>query len=86
MAENNKTYEMVDHPKHYNNYSFEVIDMMVRIYGKEKMADFCEINALKYRLRMGTKPGNSIEQDLKKEQWYLDKARELRSLDKQQED
>jgi hypothetical protein len=29
-------------------------------------------------MRMGTKPDNSIEQDLKKEQWYLNKAKELR--------
>jgi hypothetical protein len=25
-------YEHVNHPKHYNNYSVEVIDMMVSIY------------------------------------------------------
>lgn len=51
---------------------------MVRVFGKEKVADFCEINAFKYRMRMGTKPDNSIEQDLKKEEWYLNKAKELR--------
>ena len=71
-------YEMVDSPTHYNTYSVETIDMMVRVFGKEKVADFCEINAFKYRMRMGTKPDNSIEQDLKKEQWYLNKAKELR--------
>lgn len=71
-------YEMVNHPSHYNNYSKEVIDMMVAIYGKENTALFCEMNAFKYRMRMGTKPNNSIEQDLKKEKWYLDKAKELR--------
>lgn len=26
-------YEMVDHPTHYNNYSVECVDMMVRIFG-----------------------------------------------------
>ena len=52
--------------------------MMVSIWGKEKVADWCEITAFKYRMRMGTKPDNSIEQDLKKEQWYLNKAKELR--------
>lgn len=51
---------------------------MVSIWGKEKVADWCEITAFKYRMRMGTKPNNSIEQDLKKEQWYLNKAKELR--------
>ena len=36
------------------------------------------MTALKYRMRMGTKPDNSIEQDLAKERWYLNKAQELR--------
>ena len=71
-------YENVEHPRHYNHYSSETIDMMVSIWGKEKVADWCEITAFKYRMRMGTKPNNSIEQDLKKEQWYLNKAKELR--------
>ena len=72
-------YEHVEHPSHYNTYPMETISMMVSIWGKEKVADFCEINAFKYRMRMGTKPFNSIEQDLKKEQWYLNKAKELRN-------
>jgi len=33
--------EKVDHPKHYNQYPIEVIDMMVSIWGKEKAIDFC---------------------------------------------
>lgn len=70
--------EQVNHPNHYNNYSVEVIDMMIRIYGKEKVADWCELNAFKYRLRMGNKENNPIEQDLAKERWYLNKAKELR--------
>lgn len=70
-------YEMVNHPKHYNNYSSEVIDMIEKIWGIEKAIDWCEITAFKYRMRVGTKPGNSTEQDLKKESWYLDKRGEL---------
>jgi hypothetical protein len=72
-------YEHVEHPSHYNTYPTETIDMMVAIWGKEKVADWCEITAFKYRMRMGTKPDNAIEQDLKKEQWYLNKAKELRN-------
>ena len=72
-------YEHVEHPSHYNHYSSETIAMMVAIWGKERVADWCEITAFKYRMRMGTKPDNSIEQDLKKEQWYLNKAKELRN-------
>lgn len=71
-------YENVNHPSHYNNYSKEVIDMMENIWGIENLITFCEMNAFKYRMRMGTKPDNSIEQDLKKEKWYLNKAKELK--------
>ena len=75
----NKLYEHVNHPSHYNNYSVEVIDMMESIYGTEAMAKWCEMTAFKYRMRMGTKPDNSIEQDLKKERWYLDKYEEFKT-------
>lgn len=71
-------YEMVDHPTHYNQYDIEVIDMIIRIWGPEIAALWCDITAFKYRMRMGTKPDNSIEQDIKKEQWYLNKSKEIR--------
>ena len=72
-------YEMVNHPSHYNQYDIEVIDMIIKIWGPEAAALWCEITAFKYRMRMGTKPDNSIEQDIKKEQWYLNKAKEIRA-------
>ena len=71
-------YEMVDHPTHYNQYDIEVIDMIIKIWGPEAAALWCDITAFKYRMRMGTKPDNSIEQDIKKEQWYLKKSKEIR--------
>ena len=77
-CEGDGSYEMVNHPTHYNNYPIEVIDMMVGIWGQENVALWCDITAFKYRMRMGTKPENSIEQDLEKEAWYLNKAKELR--------
>ena len=70
-------YENVNHPKHYNNYDIEVIDMMIKIFGIVPTYFFCKLNAFKYRMRMGTKPDNKMEQDFKKEQWYLDKKNEL---------
>lgn len=73
-----KDYEMVNNPKHYNNYTIEVIDMMRKIWGDEATALWCEMTAFKYRMRVGTKPDNPIEQDLSKEEWYLSKAKELR--------
>ena len=72
-------YEMVNHPSHYNQYDIEVIDMIIKIWGPEAAALWCDITAFKYRMRMGTKPNNSIEQDIKKEQWYLNKAKEIRA-------
>jgi hypothetical protein len=71
-----KRYDHIN-PDHYRNYPIEVIDMMSAIWGKSATATFCEMNAFKYRMRMGAKPENSIEQDLKKELWYLNKAKEL---------
>lgn len=72
-------YEEVNHPQHYNNYDVEVIDMMERIFGKEETSIFCKLNAFKYRMRAGTKPNQSAEKDLNKEQWYLNKKKELES-------
>lgn len=77
LNSNPVTYEMVNHPTHYNNYDKEVIDMIESIWGTYLAKMWCYITAFKYRMRMGTKPGNSIDQDLKKEKWYLEKASEL---------
>lgn len=71
--------ELVNHPSHYNHYPIEVIDMMMSIWGKEDTIKFCLMNAFKYRMRLGLK--DNIEQDLKKEQWYLNKANELSTLE-----
>ena len=76
--QNNK-YEMVNSPDHYNLYSVECIDMMVKIWGAEVAAMWCEMTAFKYRMRMGLKPDNPVEQDLAKERWYLEMADRLRN-------
>lgn len=75
--EDNK-YEYVNSPSHYNNYSKEVIDMMVDLFGLNNTITFCEMNAFKYRMRMGTKLDQPIERDLEKERWYLDKMKKLK--------
>lgn len=81
-----QNYEMVNHPKHYNNYDVEVVDMMERIWGTKATIEWCKMTAYKYRMRMGTKPGendspeamkNKLLEDFNKEQWYLNKAKEL---------
>jgi len=65
-------------PSHYKNQSIETIDMMVRIWGAKAVVLFCEINAFKYRMRVGSKEGESIDDDIKKAQWYEQRANELR--------
>lgn len=70
--------EQVNHPRHYNLYPIEAIEMMASIWGFERTVDFCYMNAFKYRMRLGMK--DNIEQDLKKEQWYLNKATELNQM------
>lgn len=65
----------VNHPPHYNSYDVETIDMMIRIWGKKDTATFCKLNAFKYRMRLGLK--SDTQQDLAKEQWYLNKLKEL---------
>jgi len=75
--ENPEEYDFVN-PKHYQEFSVEVIDMMAAIWGKEATATHCEMCAFKYKLRAGSKPDQPIERDLEKAAWYLSKAKELR--------
>ena len=68
--------EMVNHPSHYKNNKYECIDVMLDVFGKEKVAAFCELNAFKYQWRANFK-GTDI-QDKKKAIWYLNKYIELK--------
>ena len=70
-----KINDPVYHPSHYNDYDVECIEMMRRIWGDEHVAIFCKLNAFKYRMRLGHK--DAIDQDLAKEQWYINKLNEL---------
>lgn len=67
--------EQVNHPVHYNLYEIETIEMMLKIWGIKETITFCEMTAFKYRMRLGLK--DNIEQDLAKEKWYLEKAKQL---------
>jgi hypothetical protein len=68
----------VNHPPHYNQQSIEVIDMMLAIYGREAVINFCLLNAFKYRMRAGHK--DDISQDIQKALWYERKAKELETI------
>ena len=65
-------------PTHYRQRSMEVIDMMRAIYGDEAVAAHCDITAFKYRMRVGLKAGQPVEQDVGKALWYERMAAHLR--------
>ncbi len=60
------TEEAVDHPKHYNIGTIEVIDII-----EDWKLDFNQGNVLKYMMRAAHK-GTPLE-DLKKAAWYLNR-------------
>ena len=66
----------VNHPAHYETGKFECIDVMVEVFGAEKVAAFCECNAFKYLYRCENKH-ETPQEDWKKARWYLNKALEL---------
>lgn len=66
-------------PSHYKQYSKEVIDMMIDIWGVTNVIIHCEMTAFKYRMRAGSKPDQPISRDLEKAKWYEDKAKELKN-------
>ena len=70
-------YDKEGNAEHYKKNRIEVIDMMVAIWGIDSAIDFCEMNAFKYRMRIGNKNDQPIEQELKKIGWYEAKAKEL---------
>ena len=60
--------ENVNHPMHYATGKYECIKVMLEIYGKEPVLNFCECNAFKYLWRCHRKNGN---EDRAKAIWYL---------------
>ena len=58
--------EKVDHPAHYNQGRFEVIDVI-----EDWNLNFCEGNVVKYVARHRHK-GEPLE-DLRKARWYIDR-------------
>jgi hypothetical protein len=77
MSETKEEYDMIN-PSHYKKWSIEVIEMMERVWGIASTITYCEMTAFKYKMRAGDKPGQPLEQELSKADWYLTKAAELR--------
>ena len=70
----------VNHPSHYNEYSFEVIDIIDEVVPNfpSTIAGHLQ-NTIKYIFRAPFK--NSMKQDLEKAAWYLNHA--IKILDKE---
>ena len=74
-AKNEESGDSVNHPSHYTQGKYEVIDYIIQEYGW----DFLLANVIKYVSRAGHKadPNLSIDEkaieDLKKASWYLEK-------------
>lgn len=60
--------DTVNHPTHYTECSLECIDVMLAVFGRKAVTDFCIINAFKYMWRYEYK--NGLE-DLQKAERYL---------------
>jgi hypothetical protein len=77
MNKKEQDYDFIN-PSHYTEQSSkEVWEMMVDIWGVEKFIAYCEMCSFKYRMRLGKKPDQPIERDLRKAEWYENKRREL---------
>jgi hypothetical protein len=77
--DNINKYDFVQSPNHYNNQSIESIEKVYRIWGKEATIMFCEITEFLYRERMGLKPGEDIQREMDKINWYSNKRKEIMS-------
>lgn len=76
MATNQKKIQppLIDHPDYYGgNTPYETIKVIEAWYGTAFSQSFCLGNVMKYISRAGKKDTDGLT-DLKKAQWYLNKA------------
>ena len=74
--ENNEESDPVNHPSHYTDGKYEVIDF---IESMDNMKDFRMGNAVKYICRAGKKNPDKEKEDIQKAIWYLDRYQKERS-------
>ena len=68
LEQSNLTSDTVNHPSHYTQGKFEVIEIIEDSLADDGFEGYCIGNVLKYIMRYRYK--NGIE-DLKKARWYL---------------
>lgn len=71
--EENKGYDAVESPEHYQGTDIECIDMMEVVFGPDDVDAFCLMNAFKYLYRCKKKNGM---EDIAKAEWYLNRVKE----------
>ena len=71
-----KQYDEHGTASHYDDQRINVIHQMEAIWGTLPTMVFCEMNAFKYRMRLGKKDDPSLE--LTKIKWYETMAKHLR--------
>ena len=74
--------DTVNHPAHYTECSLECIDVMLAVFGRRAVTDFCILNAFKYMWRYEHK--NGLE-DLQKAERYLAMATTFQTGDTEHE-
>ena len=65
-----QAYEEVSNPTHYDFFDTTAIEIIEKLSTWKEYIGFLKGNALKYRLRLGKKPGVEITKDFKKARWY----------------
>lgn len=68
------SYEKINQPDHYKGNGMKAIDV-IEAYD----LNFSLGSAIKYILRAGSKPNESLEEDLSKAIWYLQREIERNS-------
>jgi hypothetical protein len=68
--------EQVNHPKHYNQGKFEVIEII-----EDQQPNFHLGNAIKYICRAGKKNKDKTIEDLQKAIWYINRYIEIQKPD-----
>jgi Protein of unknwon function (DUF3310) len=76
----NDTYDKKGNAKHYTNTRIATINKIEQIWGTMGARLFCEMNAFKYRDRIGDK--DSVNQEIKKIKWYDEAAKVLAAKEK----
>ena len=68
--EKDKQYDELGNADHYSKDRINTIRILEKTFGTIATLYFCEMSALKYRLRVGKKESQNIEQELIKAAWY----------------